>query len=214
MFFFSTENTHFSSLFMLFLLLFAKRLESQLFYGMMEKQQAGNPVGAAQNVCLRQDDTWVQTSRLLPPDNVLIALQFSIPNCSSLHPTLEEQAPTVWAHLVQFPSFSSLAAVAVELSVVGYPFVWTARWASWPLLSIPSYLAYISGVSGLSVGVLFAKCIRQLPRGPELQIRIPASTSLVSASSKWNTKSESRNQETENEYESQPEIETKRTAYH
>jgi len=133
---------------------------------------------------LRQDDTWVQTSRLLPPDNVLIALQFSIPNCSSLHPTLEEQAPTVWAHLVQFPSFSSLAAVAVELSVVGYPFVWTARWASWPLLSIPSYLAYISGVSGLSVGVLFAKCIRQLPRGPELQIRIPASTSLVSASSK------------------------------
>lgn len=33
---------------------------------------------------LRQDDTWVQTSRLLPPDNVLIALQFSIRSCSSL----------------------------------------------------------------------------------------------------------------------------------
>jgi len=63
--FFSTENTHFSSLFMLFLLLFAKRLESQLFYGMMEKQQAGNPAGAAQKVSCPAD----LGSTSMPPDH-------------------------------------------------------------------------------------------------------------------------------------------------
>lgn len=50
----------------------------------------------------QDDDTWVQTSRLLPPDNVLIALQFQFQFQSQSQSYFEFEtkswAPTVWAH--------------------------------------------------------------------------------------------------------------------